>query len=112
MHQFRLLPHFKKQLKHYAKKHRDILQDLLATLHSFDEERAVSLGHQLYKVRMGSGGSNRGKSGGFRMIIFFRKKDVLIPITLFAKNERADMEKREINDHYAQILRELQEYEQ
>lgn len=112
MPQFLLLPHFKKQLKPYAKKHHGFVKDLLKTLHSFDERQADSLGHQLYKVRMGLSDRGRGKSGGFRVIIFFRQKQMIIPLTLHAKSEQANMEKKEINDHYEQIMRELLEYEE
>lgn len=112
MHQFLLLPHFKKQLKPYAKKHHGFVKDLLKTLHSFDERQADSLGHQLYKVRMGLSDGGRGKSGGFRIIIFSRQKQMIVPITLYAKSEQASMGKQEINDHYEQIMRELQEYQE
>ena len=49
------------------------------------------------KVRWGLAG--RGKRGGARVISFYQKADFpLFALTIFAKNERADLTQRDRND--------------
>lgn len=105
-----ILPHFRKQLKQYAKKYRALKQDLTESLISFDAEPATHLGRNIYKIRLRSRDSGKGKSGGFRVIILMRQQRRLIPLTLFAKNERSTMTLAEINSHLEDVLRELREH--
>jgi len=108
MYEILILPHFRKQLKHYAKKYRTLKQDLMESLTSFDAEPATHLGRNIYKIRLRSRDSGKGKSGGFRVIILIRQERRLIPLTIFAKNERSTMTLEEINSHLEDVLRELQ----
>ena len=49
------------------------------------------------KLRWGLAG--RGKRGGARVIYFYQKADLpLFALTIFAKNERADLTQRDRND--------------
>lgn len=52
-----------------------------------DPEGAVSLGGGLYKRRIKR--QNRGKSGGYRVVYFYKYDDIPIQmLTIFAKNEK------------------------
>jgi len=54
----------------------------------------TSLGGGLYKARVARTGG--GKSGGYRVIYFYRLKDMpLFLLTLFAKNEKANISAKE-----------------
>lgn len=64
--------------------------DLLA----IDPEAGVSLGGGLRKVRIARQGG--GKSGGFRVLHFYREQGIpLFLLTVFAKNERANITPKE-----------------
>ena len=59
-----------------------------------DPQAGVSLGQELYKVRIGRTGE--GKSGGFRTVHFFRQDaGPVILLTIFAKNAKANLSNAE-----------------
>jgi hypothetical protein len=55
---------------------------------------AANLGGNLYKVRIA--GQSSGKSSGFRTIIAYRKDDRLFYLYGFAKNERDNIDSKEL----------------
>lgn len=55
-----------------------------------DPEAGISLGGGLFKIRVAR--QNQGKSGGFRVIYFFRSEDLpVFLLTAFAKNQQANI---------------------
>lgn len=63
---------FAKEVKRIAKKHPGIktaIADLIREL-SDNPESGVSLGHRFYKIRIAISGTNKGKSGGARVITY------------------------------------------
>jgi len=60
-------------------------------------QAGIVLGGGLRKVRMARSG--KGKSGGHRVIHFFKTADIpLFLITIFAKNEKDNLTTKERND--------------
>ena len=58
-------------------------------------DAGVSLGRGLYKVRYAR--KNEGKSGGYRTIHYFRPDTgPLLLLTMFAKNEKANLSAEEL----------------
>jgi hypothetical protein len=55
---------------------------------------AAALGGQLFKVRLA--GQSSGKSSGYRTIIAYRKGDRLLFLYGFAKNERENIDFKEL----------------
>jgi hypothetical protein len=55
---------------------------------------SANLGGNLYKVRIA--GQSSGKSSGFRTIIAYRKDDRLLYLYGFAKNERDNIDSKEL----------------
>ena len=51
------------------------------------------IGADIYKKRLGISG--RGKRGGLRTILIFRKGDLAVFLYGYAKNEKSDLEPRE-----------------
>lgn len=101
-----ILPYFRKQVKAYAKKQRSLQEDLIATLESFDQRQAASLGNCLYKLRLASRG--KGKSGSYRVIVLvLTNEGFLVPVALYKKSEREMLSKKETNHHLEEILFEL-----
>ena len=71
---------------------RDVIDQLAA-----NPEAGISLGGGLRKVRIARRGS--GKSGGYRVLHFYRSSDIpLFLLTVFAKNERANITRSEQAD--------------
>ena len=78
--------HFKKQIKPYAKKYANLLDNTINALKTFDKNNAIHLGHHVYKIRLKSSDLRKGKSGGFRLIILLVETDNLItPVVLYFK---------------------------
>ncbi len=67
-----LTPHFKKNLKQIAKKHKHILKDLNSLIDRLAENPTIGtdLGQNVFKIRLAISGTNKGKSGGARVITY------------------------------------------
>lgn len=110
MYKYFIAEHFKKQLKVYLKKHRSLLGDVIEALKTFQKERAIPLGANTYKLRLASSNIPKGKSHAFRMIILVLELDNLIaPIAIYFKGDRADISKQEIVNHANAIRQEIVE---
>ncbi|MEL6474093.1 MAG: type II toxin-antitoxin system RelE/ParE family toxin [Pseudomonadota bacterium] len=67
----------------------EVIDQLLA-----NQEAGISLGGGLRKVRVARRGG--GKSAGYRVLFFYRVPDMpLFSLTVFAKNERANISRSE-----------------
>jgi mRNA-degrading endonuclease RelE of RelBE toxin-antitoxin system len=85
-----LTPGFKKDLKHIAKKHKQILQDLDILIDKLMENPTMGtdLGQSVYKIRLPISGSNKGKSGGARIITYvIFINEVVYLSEIYLKNE-------------------------
>lgn len=100
--------HFKKQLKGYLKKFRSLFEDVILSLENFSPFTSISLGRRTYKVRVKSSDLNKGKSHGFRLVVFVIKaEEYITPLVIYFKGERADMSKEEILHNLQQVQQEL-----
>ncbi|MBC8988451.1 type II toxin-antitoxin system RelE/ParE family toxin [Pedobacter gandavensis] len=67
-----LTPDFKRELKQIAKKHKQILKDLNGLIDELIENPTMGtdLGQNVYKIRLAISSTNKGKSGGARVITY------------------------------------------
>ncbi|MBI2443885.1 MAG: type II toxin-antitoxin system RelE/ParE family toxin [Candidatus Magasanikbacteria bacterium] len=108
MRPFIITNHFKKQAKHYQKKYRQLLPDVVWALENFDEPLAVSLGANVYKLRLRVSGLARGKSGSFRLLVLVvMPKKFIVPLTLYFKGDQNNITYQEIKRHLEAIEQEL-----
>ena len=65
---------FKKELKHIAKKHRQILTDITHLIEDLFKTPHIGtdLGKNVYKIRLAITGTSKGKSGGARVITYVK----------------------------------------
>ena len=85
----------------WAKKNSISDNVLLKTLESlYNNLNTVNLGGGLYKVRTSKGG--QGKSGGYRTLVVYQKKDLAIFVYGFSKSDRDNLDKDELK--YFKIL--------
>ncbi len=89
---------FKKELKRISKKHRGILADIANLSAQLKENPTlgVDLGQNVYKIRMAISGTNKGKSGGARVITFvvlIRETVYLAEILLKNEHDTVDVDK-------------------
>jgi mRNA-degrading endonuclease RelE of RelBE toxin-antitoxin system len=67
-----LTPDFRKSLKQIAKKHKQILNDIDGLIDKLTENPTMGtdLGQNIYKIRIAISGTNKGRSGGARVITY------------------------------------------
>jgi len=81
---------FIKDLKQISKKHKSILLDIakLSTELKLNPTMGADLGQNVYKIRMAISGSNKGKSGGARVITYaVLIKEIVYLSEIYLKNE-------------------------
>lgn len=109
MYEYLILNHFKKQLKALVKKDPGLKRRLINELEGFKIEQSVSLGKKIYKIRIARRGE--GKSGGYRVVLILRvENNLIIPVCVYAKNERNNVSFKELTHHLEMIKRELLEF--
>ena len=64
-------------------------EDLKKVLNDIFGERAMPLGHKIYKIRGAKEG--KGKRGGFRSLFFWKENEFIVFCLLFAKNEQHNL---------------------
>jgi hypothetical protein len=81
-------------------------KNLKETLQSFDKTQAISIGMDVYKVRLKRHG--KGKSGGYRMYVYVIEfESILAPVCIFAKSDKGDISRLELIEHVEKIENEL-----
>ena len=61
------------------------------------EQADANLGGDVYKIRVSRPGE--GKSGGYRVIVFFRSEDKTFYVYGFAKSDRDNIDQKEKSDY-------------
>ena len=83
-----------KWFKKWSKKVKLSNQNLLDAIKDFESELStVNLGSNLFKIRVKR--KYRGKSSGFRTIVAYKKKERIIFLYGFSKNEKDNINKKE-----------------
>ena len=106
---FLLTEYFKKQLKQYLRKDRSLAEKLEDSLTTFQQKFAVSIGKGIYKIRVRA--QNKGKSGGYRVyLLLLEVKGFIVPLCIYAKNDRENLGPKELKEHLNAVLAELSLY--
>ncbi len=65
-------------------------------IHEVLQGNFIQLGHNLYKKRIAA--RHRGKRGGYRSILYYRRGDLIVFMYLFAKKDRANITTKEMKE--------------
>jgi len=84
------IPRFEKDVKKLKKKFPKIKNDLVKSINelSSNPELGINLGENIFKVRIQNSSIPAGKSGGFRIITYYKKDDILYLVTIYSKTEQ------------------------
>ena len=84
------IPRFEKNVKKLKKKFPKIKTDLVdfVTELSNNPELGIYLGENIFKVRIQNSSIPTGKSGGFRVITYYKTDDILYLVTIYSKTEQ------------------------
>lgn len=102
-------PEFKRNLKQLSKKYRRIRSDVEPVIKRLERgekpgDQIPRVGHALFKVRIPNRDSQRGKSGGYRMIYYLKTHDAIILVTIYSKSDQADI----APDQLRRIIQEVE----
>ena len=84
------LPKFSKDIKQLKKKFPKIKNDLLNLINDLNQNPniGIDLGNDFYKIRIVNSSIPTGKSGGFRVVTYYKKYDTLYLITIYSKTKQ------------------------
>ena len=87
---------FKRQLKRLSRRYRQIKNDIKPIIDSLIDgetpgDQIAGTTYTLYKVRAKNSDSQRGKSGGYRVIYYLKTKTKCILVTLYSKSDQGDI---------------------
>ena len=75
---------------------------------SLNPEEGISLGDNIYKIRIQNSSIPTGKSGGFRIIVFTKVKDEIAFLSIYTKTQKESLSEDELkiimNDYLTQKL--------
>ncbi|TZF85856.1 addiction module toxin RelE (plasmid) [Pedobacter sp. BS3] len=93
---------FYKRLKIYKRKHRSLVADLEALEKELLENPTlgISLGNNLYKIRLAVESKGKGKSGGYRIITYLidehKTGTIVNMLILYDKSEESSIDKENL----------------
>jgi mRNA-degrading endonuclease RelE of RelBE toxin-antitoxin system len=95
--EIRVTPDFRKQLRKLEKRYRKIKSDLEPILIQIQMgeivgDRLTDIGAEVFKVRIRNSDTNRGKSGGYRVIYWLKLPEYVVLLDIYSKSDRDDVE--------------------
>lgn len=101
--EIRVTPDFKKQLRKLEKRYRKIKSDLEPILMQIQMgeivgDRLQGIDAEVLKVRVRNSDTNRGKSGGYRVIYCLKLPECVVLLDIYSKSDRDDVEVNIIQD--------------
>jgi len=84
------IPRFEKDVKRLQKRFPNIKSDLLKFINelSLNPKLGINLGENIFKVRIPNSSIPTDKSGGFRVITYYKQNDILYLVTIYSKTEQ------------------------
>ncbi|MEO1954847.1 MAG: type II toxin-antitoxin system RelE/ParE family toxin [Campylobacterales bacterium] len=98
------IPRFEKDVKKLKKRYPKIKNNLteLINLLTSNPELGTSLGDNIFKIRVPNSSIPTGKSGGFRVITYYKVDEILYLITMYSKTEFENI----LTEKLKQIIKE------
>ena len=98
------IPRFEKDTKRLKKKFPKIKSDLVKLINDLqlNPELGTHLGENIFKVRLPNSSIPTGKSGGFRVITYYKTNEVLYLINIYSKTEQDNI----LTDKLKKIVQE------
>ena len=101
--EIRVTPDFRKQLRKLEKKYRKIRSDLEPILMQIQMgdivgDRLQGIDSEVFKVRVLNSDTNRGKSGGYRVIYWLKLPECVVLLDIYSKSDRDNVEINIIQD--------------
>jgi mRNA-degrading endonuclease RelE of RelBE toxin-antitoxin system len=88
---------FKRNVRKLIKKYPHLPEDLdefvhrLQTTGHLEGDLLQNVGFEVYKARIKNSDNKKGKSGGYRVIYYFKQNEQIFLITIYVKSEQEDV---------------------
>lgn len=94
-------PTFNRNLRNLAKKYRSIRKDIQPIIEQLEQgevlgDQIPNIGYSVFKLRIRNSDTQKGKSGGYRLIYYVKTSDGIILLTIYAKSEQVDIAPNDI----------------
>ena len=98
------IPRFEKDVKKLKKKFPKIKNDLVNFVNQLllNPKMGIDLGENIFKVRIPNSSIPTGKSGGFRIITYYKKDSVLYLVIIYSRTEKDNI----LTDKLKRIIKE------
>jgi mRNA-degrading endonuclease RelE of RelBE toxin-antitoxin system len=89
-------PTFNRNLRTLAKKYRSIRNDIQPVIEQLEQgelpgDQIPGVGYAVFKLRVRNSDTQKGKSGGYRLIYYIKTATGIILLTVYAKSEQVDI---------------------
>ena len=100
-------PVFSRNLRDLAKKYRNIRNDIKPVVEQLEQgdlpgDQIPGVGYAVFKLRVRSSDTQKGKSGGYRLIYYVKTSTGIILLTIYAKSEQVDIAAKDIQNIVAE----------
>jgi mRNA-degrading endonuclease RelE of RelBE toxin-antitoxin system len=94
---------FDRNLRALAKKYRSIRKDIQPIIEQLEQgefpgDRIPGIGYAVFKLRVRNSDTQKGKSGGYRLIYYVKTETGIILLTVYAKSEQVDIAAEDIRN--------------
>jgi len=92
---------FRRNLRQLARRYRNIKKDIAPIIKELAEgktpgDQIPRVGYTVYKVRVKNSDSQKGKSGGYRVIYYIQTETHITLVTLYSKLDQSDVSSEKI----------------
>lgn len=89
-------PTFKRNLRSLAKKYRSIRDDIQPVIEKLQQgelpgNQIPGVDYTVFKLRVRNSDTQKGKSGGYRLIYYVKTATGIILLTIYTKSEQVDI---------------------
>lgn len=89
-------PTFNRNLRSLAKKYRNIRNDIQPIIEQLEEgelpgDQIPGVSYTFFKLRVRNSDTQKGKSGGYRLIYYVRTATAIILLSIYAKSGQVDI---------------------
>ncbi|MHC5725509.1 MAG: type II toxin-antitoxin system RelE/ParE family toxin [Nostoc sp.] len=94
--QVEVSPTFNRNLRTLAKKYRSIRNDIQLVIEQLEKgelpgDQIPGVGYAVFKLRVRNSDTQKGKSGGYRLIFYAKIATGIILLTIYAKSDQVDI---------------------
>jgi len=96
-------PVFERNIRALLKKYRNAREDIFPIIERLQAgempgEQVTGIGYPVYKVRIRNTNTQKGKSGGYRLIYYIKTTTTILLLTLYSKLEQDDVTAEDLRD--------------